>query len=321
MIPFYTGRWQSKSCLERLPKKAAAVCSSEAQAAASLNHPNIVSIFDAGEMNGLPYIVMELVSGSSLHVQKPARIDQIIDIALQICAALEYAHANGIIHRDLKPENIILSPDGRVKILDFGLARSIASRLSSQNIIAGSVFYLAPEQALGQEIDGRADLYSLGVILYELVTGQLPFSGDDPLSVISQHLYAPVVAPSTYQADAAPLEPLILRLLAKDPRGRYDSAHQVMEALQALAGSEAFTARQVELYRWRHPPQPARPRSDGRTEERDQPTAGVVGAGAARARTPGSDLRRARDWENPPGERVGRLRPAERSDDSPGRLL
>ena len=188
---------------------------------------------------------MELVSGSSLDVQKPASIDQTIDIALQICAALEHAHAKGIIHRDLKPENIILASDGRVKILDFGLARSVASRLSSQNIIAGSVFYLAPEQALGQEIDGRADLYSLGVILYELVTGQLPFSGDDPLSVISQHLYAPLVAPSTYRAGAVPLEPVILRLLAKNPQERYDSARQVMEALQSAA-SAALSTRQAE---------------------------------------------------------------------------
>ena len=217
----------------------------EAQMAASLNHPNIVSIFDAGEMDGLPYIVMELVSGASLDVQKPVRMDQAIDIALQICAALEHAHAKGIIHRDLKPENIIMTSDGRLKILDFGLAHSAASRLSSQNMIAGSVFYLAPEQALGKEIDGRADLYSLGVILYELVTGQLPFTGDDPLSVISQHLYAPLVSPSTYQAGAAPLEPIILRLLAKDPRERYDSARQVMEALQSAA-SAALTTQQAE---------------------------------------------------------------------------
>ncbi len=209
----------------------------EAQATARLNHPNIVSIYDAGEINGLPSIVMELVSGLSLHAQKPTGSDQIIFIALQICAALEHAHANGIIHRDLKPENILLTTDGRVKILDFGLARSIASRLSNQGVIAGSVFYLAPEQALGKEIDGRVDLYSLGVILYELVTGQLPFFSDDPLSVISQHLYAPIVAPSTYQADAAPLEPVILRLLAKNPEERYGSARQVSEALQAVTSA------------------------------------------------------------------------------------
>ena len=133
-----------------------------------------------------------------------------------------------------------------MKILDFGLARPIASRLSGQSLIAGSVFYLAPEQALGQEIDGRADLYSLGVILYELVTGQLPFSGDDPLSVISQHLYAPAVAPSTLPGQALPLEPIILRLLAKDPRGRYGSAREVMEALQAARAALFSAPRQIE---------------------------------------------------------------------------
>lgn len=209
----------------------------EAQMVARLNHPNIVSIFDAGEINGQPYIVMELVSGDSLYAQKPASIHHVIEIALQICAALEHAHDKGIIHRDLKPENIVLTPEGRVKILDFGLAYSVSSRLSSQNTIAGSVFYLAPEQAMGIELDGRADLYSLGVILYELVTGQLPFSGDDPLGVISQHLYAPLVAPSTYRGEAASLEPIILKLLAKNRHERYESARQVTEALQSLTST------------------------------------------------------------------------------------
>jgi DNA-binding CsgD family transcriptional regulator/tetratricopeptide (TPR) repeat protein/predicted Ser/Thr protein kinase len=217
----------------------------EAQAAASLNHPNIVSIFDAGEMNGLPFIVMELVTGATLDGQKPAGLDQTIQIALQICAALDHAHAKGIVHRDLKPENIILTDNNQVKILDFGLARRAASRLSDPRSIAGSVFYLAPEQALGEEIDGRADLYSLGVILFELITGHLPFSGEDSLSVISQHLYAPVVAPSTFRVEAAPIEPVILRLLAKNPRERYDTAGQVMEALQSVSGA-AVDARQAE---------------------------------------------------------------------------
>jgi tetratricopeptide (TPR) repeat protein/predicted Ser/Thr protein kinase len=206
----------------------------EAKTAARLNHPNIVSIFDAGETQGHPYVVMELVEGESLFSHRPENQEQLIALALQICAALEHAHSNGIIHRDLKPENIILTPQGKIKLLDFGLARSIASRVSSQGAIVGTVFYLAPEMALGKEVDNRADLYSLGVILYELLTGQLPFDGDDPLTVISQHLYAPVVPPSTLRAEVLPIEPIILKLLAKKPEERFASAHEVAGEFQKL---------------------------------------------------------------------------------------
>ena len=206
----------------------------EAKTAARLNHPNIVSIFDAGEIQGQPYVVMELVEGETLFSYRPENQEKLIELALQICAALDHAHSSGIIHRDLKPENIILTAQGKIKLLDFGLARSLTSRMSSKGAIVGTVFYLAPELALGKEVDRRADLYSLGVILYELLTGQLPFSGDDPLTVISQHLYAPVVPPSTHRAGALPFEPIILRLLEKNPADRYASAREVAEALQAL---------------------------------------------------------------------------------------
>lgn len=209
----------------------------EAQSAACLNHPNIVSIYDVGIMQGIPFISMELVEGESLYSHKPGNQDEIIDIALQTCAALKHAHANGIIHRDLKPENIILTSQGRVKLLDFGLARPVASRISRQGGIIGTVFYMAPEYALGKTIDGRADLYSLGVILYELLTGRLPFSGEDPLAIISQHLHAPVVPPSTHQPAAMSFDSIILRLLAKNPDDRFGSADQVIEALSRLRES------------------------------------------------------------------------------------
>jgi len=210
----------------------------EARSAARLNHPNIVSIYDVGEIDGSPCVVMERVEGQSLSVQKPAGLLEILDIAVQICSALDHAHSSGIIHRDLKPENILLTQQGRVKLLDFGLALSMASRVSKQGILVGTVYYLAPEQALGKEVDGRADLYSLGVVLYELVAGRLPFSGDDPLTVISQHLYAPVVPPTTHQAGAAGLEPVILKLLAKNPEDRFATAREVAEALTSL-GTQA----------------------------------------------------------------------------------
>ncbi len=218
----------------------------EAQAAAQLNHPNIVSVHDAGENEGVPFIVMELVEGESLHDWRPQTLDETLSIARQVCAALEHAHAHGIVHRDLKPENITLPPlppsplqgEGpgvRVKLMDFGLARTVASRLTEEGALVGSVFYLAPEQALGEEIDGRADLYSLGVVLYELVAGRLPFTSEDPLAVISQHLHAPVVPPSTHNAAIPPaLDALIVQLLSKRPDDRPASAAEVQQALDVI---------------------------------------------------------------------------------------
>jgi serine/threonine-protein kinase len=218
----------------------------EAQAAAQLNHPNIVSIYDAGQADpsagsgqGVPFIVMELVKGESLHERRPEALDDILAIARQVCAALEHAHTHGIIHRDLKPENVLIGPDGSAKLTDFGLARTIASRLTIEGTIVGTVFYLAPEQALGQEIDNRTDLYALGVLLYELTAGQLPFTGDDLLTVISQHLHAPVVPPSTHNETIPPaLDALIVRLLSKQPQDRPASAAQVQRALDDLSQPE-----------------------------------------------------------------------------------
>lgn len=210
----------------------------EAQAAAQLNHPNIVSVYDAGftaEADGVPFLVMELVEGQPLYNRRPSGLDEVLAVARQICAALDHAHTHGIIHRDLKPENVLITPDGAAKLMDFGLARSAASRTSLEGALVGTVFYLAPEQALGQAIDGRVDLYALGVMLYELTTGQLPFTGDDPLAIIAQHLHAPVVPARTHRADLPPaLDTLILNLLAKAPGDRPASASEVGTALAAM---------------------------------------------------------------------------------------
>jgi class 3 adenylate cyclase/tetratricopeptide (TPR) repeat protein len=208
----------------------------EAQAAARLDHPNIVSVYDAGETGDTPFIVMQLVTGTTLRDCGPLSIPQIVVVARQLCDALDHAHAQGIVHRDLKPENISVVGSGErliAKLMDFGLARSReASRLTQEDALVGTVFYLAPEQALGQEVDGRADLYALGMILYELATGRLPFTGDDPLIIISQHLHAPVVPPRTHNPEIPPgLESLILRLLSKKPDDRPASAREVLEAL------------------------------------------------------------------------------------------
>ena len=205
----------------------------EAQAAAKLNHPSIVSVYDAGEAEGVSFIVMELAEGESLYERRPQDLDEIISIARQVCAALEHAHAHGIIHRDLKPENVQITPDGPAKLMDFGLARSVASRLTSEGTIVGTVFYLAPELALGQEFDGRADLYALGVMLYELTTGRLPFTADDPVAVISQHLHAPVVPPRAKNDEIPPaLDGLIVRLLSKVPADRPASSTEVLQVLE-----------------------------------------------------------------------------------------
>ncbi len=213
----------------------------EAQAAAKLNHPNIVAVYDAGEAEGLPYIVMELVEGASLHDQRPKTNEEVLAIARHLCQALEHAHSQGIIHRDLKPENVLIAPDGSAKLMDFGLARSVASRLSLDGAIVGTVFYLAPEQALGKEIDGRADLYALGAMLYELCTGQLPFSGDDPFAVITQHLHAPLVSPRARNESISPaLDVLIQQLMSKSAEERPASAAEVLKRLDEIIHAPAL---------------------------------------------------------------------------------
>jgi predicted ATPase/DNA-binding SARP family transcriptional activator len=212
----------------------------EAQAAARLNHPNIASIHDAGETEGIPFIVIELVEGPSLHDRPLGDLEEIVDLACQVCAALDHAHAHGIIHRDLKPENVLLAPGGTAKLVDFGLARTVASRLTAEGAVLGTPFYLSPEQAMGQDIDHRADLYALGVMLYELTAGQLPFGGRDPLTVIAQHLHSPVVPPTTHNATIpAALDSLIVQLLSKRPEDRPASAAEVGQALKAVVRPEA----------------------------------------------------------------------------------
>jgi tetratricopeptide (TPR) repeat protein len=233
----------------------------EARSAAQLNHPNIVSVYDAGEADlpdgerAIPFVVMELVEGPSLHERRPTGLDEILAIAGQVCAALEHAHTRGIVHRDLKPENVLLAPTtglaplsglapGSIaKLSDFGLARSMASRMTTEGTIVGTVFYLAPELALGKEFDGRADLYALGVMLYELLTGDLPFVAGDPIAVISQHLHAPVVPPRAKRPGIPPgLDALVVRLVSKQPKDRPASAAEVQASLARLAAGETVEA-------------------------------------------------------------------------------
>lgn len=207
----------------------------EARSVAQLDHPHIVAVHDAGEIDSQPFIVMQYVAGKSLR-DVSVSLDQAIEIAQQICQALEYAHGKGLIHRDIKPENVMLTNGGIAKLMDFGLARSEGrTRLTQAGMIVGTVAYMAPEQVLQGEADARSDLYSLGCVLYELATRRPPFGGEDPISIISQHLQVPPVAPHWYNAEVSPeLEGIILKLMAKDPAERYPSARDVLAALEQL---------------------------------------------------------------------------------------
>jgi len=224
----------------------------EAQAIAKLSHPNIVSVFDAGEEDSTPYIVMEVIEGASLHDRPPEDMEGIARVAAQVCAALEHAHTHGVVHRDLKPENVLIAEDGTAKLMDFGIARSVASRMTTEGEIVGTVFYLAPEIALGQDFDGRADLYSLGVMLYELTTGELPFAQGDPLAVISQHIHASVVPPRAKNEEVPPrLDNLILQLMEKSPEDRPASAGETQKILERsdLLDPEAEGVKEIAVIR------------------------------------------------------------------------
>ncbi len=215
----------------------------EAQAAAKLSHNNIVSIFDVGEIDGLNYIVMELIEGITLKEyitqNKPIHWKIARNIAIQIGMALEHAHANGIIHRDIKPHNILVTKDNVIKVADFG----IASAVSSETVVAGktdgaamgSVHYISPEQARGGYITETTDIYSLGVIMYEMVTGQLPFDGDNPVSIAMMKLEQEPVNCKVVNLDVpADMAEIIMRALMKDPAQRYSTVQEMIVALRKL---------------------------------------------------------------------------------------
>jgi len=211
----------------------------EAQSAARLQHPNIAAVFDAVEQDAGLAIVMELVEGQTLRDLFPLPLPRMVEMAIDVLKGLEYAHGQGIVHRDLKPENIIVTPEGTAKLMDFGLARSEGrSRLTQAGMVVGTVAYMAPEQALSGAADARSDLYALGCVLYEGVAGRPPFEAEDPISVITQHINVPPVAPRFHNAGVPPhLEGVILKLLAKDPNRRYRSAQEAGAVLEQILGT------------------------------------------------------------------------------------
>jgi beta-lactam-binding protein with PASTA domain len=213
----------------------------EARAAATLNHPNLVAVYDWGSVDGIYYMVMEYVHGRSVrdllnaHVKlAPAQAAEVVRQTLQ---ALEHAHAKGIVHRDLKPENILVTPDGVVKLTDLGLARAFADgRATHAGAVTGTVQYLAPEQIRGEPADPRSDLYSLGIVTYELVTGRLPFTGETPMSIAYKHLSDRVPAPSTFVADVgADLDGFVASATDRDREMRPESARAMRMDLETIA--------------------------------------------------------------------------------------
>jgi serine/threonine-protein kinase len=219
----------------------------EASAAANLSHPAIVNIYDYGIEAGTYYIVMELVRGSDLKavVKQQGALDpiKVAEYGAQACAALSVAHGYGIIHRDIKPQNIVLMPDGGIKVMDFGIARAVDSDATQTGSVLGTAQYVSPEQAQGRKLGPESDLYSLGVVLYELATGRLPFEGDTPVSVALRHVNEEPAPPRSINPQIPPaLEAVILKAMQKDPTHRYRSAEEMREDLLRVVGGRAVAA-------------------------------------------------------------------------------
>lgn len=214
----------------------------ESHAAASLSHPNIVSIYDVGQEGNINYIVMELVSGKTLNelIKEEAPMDyrKAADITKQVASGLSAAHKKGIVHRDVKPHNILMTEDGIAKITDFGIAKAVTNTTivdSGKDNVMGSVHYFSPEQAKGANVDEKSDIYSLGIVLYEMLTGKVPFDGDNPVTIALMQINEPVTPPSVFNHNVPPgLERIVMKAVEKQPKNRFDSADEMIDALDKM---------------------------------------------------------------------------------------
>ena len=229
----------------------------EAQAAANLSHPNIVPVFDWGEDEGTYFIVMELVEGTSLadmlRGSRTLTASRSAQLVAQVAAALGYAHRNGVVHRDVKPGNILITSDGQVKVTDFGIAQAVSSedQLAEEGSVMGTATYFSPEQAEGAAVDGRSDVYSLGVVLYEMLVGRPPFIGDSPVAVSSQHVHG-TVPPLTDFNNTVPhdLESIVMEALAKSPAQRYQTADEFRADLLRFTEGQPVRAAGHDVAFW-----------------------------------------------------------------------
>jgi serine/threonine-protein kinase len=266
----------------------------EAKNAASLSHPNIVSIYDRGEAEGTYYIAMEYIEGRTLKdlilTRGPLPVEQAASYARQILGAVRFAHRKGIVHRDIKPHNVLVDTDGRLKVTDFGIARAGTSQMTEAGSIIGTAQYLSPEQARGAPVDQRSDLYSVGIVLYEMLTSSVPFTGDTPVEIAMRHISSVPEPPSTRRPDVPEdLDLVVLRALAKDPRERFQTAEEMdLElglvaaglsvtdatadaATAVLAGAGVSDAAPTAVVRRPPPPPPYAPRGGYRYEEPPPP--------------------------------------------------
>src|SRR5512143_3426456 len=219
-------------------KEFAARFQQEARIIAKLEHPHILPVFDYGESDGVAYLVMRYLDAGTLkdrmEAGRPLPLAEIDRIFTQLSDALSYAHSHGVIHRDLKPSNALIDSQGNIFLTDFGIAKLLESaspRLTQTDAIMGTPAYISPEQAQGNPVDQRSDIYSLGIILYEMVTGRVPFVADTPLAVLFKHISDPLPPPSTVKSDIAePIEQVILKALAKDPQDRFATASDFVAA-------------------------------------------------------------------------------------------
>ncbi|HEX6034702.1 MAG TPA: protein kinase [Anaerolineales bacterium] len=260
-------------------KEFAARFQQEARIIAKLEHPHILPVFDYGESNGVAYFVMRYLEAGTLKDRmvagRPLPVQEIDRLFTQLADALSYAHGHGVVHRDLKPANALIDSQGNVFLTDFGIAKLLESaspRLTQTDAIMGTPAYISPEQAQGQPVDQRSDIYSLGIILYEMVTGSVPFVAETPLAVIFKHISDPLPPPSLVKPDIPrPIEKVILKALAKDPRDRFATAAEFVAAWKHALETREKVAERVTV-------SPARPTTGTKAASRSgMPTVWIVG--------------------------------------------